>query len=46
MEIFDFNLTAEEMVEIEALDTGKGHNPDAPGLAASLMNAYDIHVND
>lgn len=46
MEIFDFALTEEEMDEIRALDTGKGYDPDAPGLAERLISAYDIHAND
>lgn len=47
MDIFDFNLTGEEMNEIRALDTGTGcHNPDAPGVAEFLINAFDIHAND
>ncbi len=47
MEIFDFALTEEEMLEIRALDTGKGcHNPDAPGVAEFLIGAFDVHAND
>ncbi|RGY97473.1 aldo/keto reductase [Clostridium sp. AM58-1XD] len=47
MEIFDFALTDEEMDKMRALDTGKGgHNPDAPGVAQFLMDAFDIHAND
>lgn len=47
MEIFDFELTEEEMNELRALDTGKGcHNPDAPGVAEFLMGAFDVHAND
>lgn len=47
MDIFDFDLTDEEVNEIRALDTGKGcHNPDAPGVAEFLINAFDIHAND
>lgn len=46
-EIFDFELTAEEMAEIRALDKGKGaHDPDAPGVGDYLLSAYDIHAND
>lgn len=47
MEIFDFELTEEEMNELRALDTGKGcHNPDAPGVAEFLIGAFDVHAND
>lgn len=46
-ELFDFELTAEEMAEIRALDKGKGaHDPDAPGVGDYLLSAYDIHAND
>ncbi|MBJ6745862.1 aldo/keto reductase [Streptococcus sp. 121] len=46
-DIFDFELTAEEMAEIRALDKGKGsHDPDAPGIGDYLLSAYDIHAND
>lgn len=47
MDIFDFELTDEEMNKMRALDTGKGcHNPDAPGVAEFLINAFDVHAND
>lgn len=47
MDIFDFELTAEEMDRVRALDTGKGcHNPDAPGVADFLIGAFDVHAND
>lgn len=43
IDIFDFNLTENEMEMIRALDTGKGaHDPDAPGLREILLNAYKI----
>lgn len=46
-EIFDFELTSDEMDAIRALDKGKGmHDPDAPGVADSLLNAFDVHAND
>lgn len=46
-EIFDFELTSDEMDAIRALDKGKGmHDPDAPGLADALLNAFDVHAND
>ncbi len=43
LEIFDFALTADEMDAIRALDTGKGHDPEAPGLGELLMNNYPVH---
>lgn len=47
MEIFDFELTADEMDAIRALDKGHGmHNPDASGVAEMLLNAFDVHKND
>ncbi len=47
MNIFDFELTEDEISQIRALDTGKGsHDPDAPGVGEMLMNAFDVHAND
>ena len=47
MEIFDFELTEDEMEQIRALDTGKGmHDPDTPGIGDMLLSAYDVHEND
>jgi len=44
LEIFDFELTAEEMQRLRGLDTGKGsHDPDAPGVGEHLLSAYKIH---
>ena len=46
-EIFDFELSEDEMDAIRALDTGKGsHDPDAPGVAEYLLSAFDVHKND
>ncbi|WP_367342361.1 aldo/keto reductase [Limosilactobacillus sp.] len=46
-EIFDFELTSDEMDAIRALDKGKGmHDPDAPGVGESLLKAFDVHAND
>lgn len=46
-EIFDFALASDEMDAIRALDKGKGmHDPDAPGVADALLNAFDVHAND
>ncbi|MDO5113254.1 MAG: aldo/keto reductase [Planctomycetia bacterium] len=43
LNIFDLELTEEELQELRALDTGKGfHDPDAPGVAEMLLNAYQI----
>ena len=47
MEIFDFELTAQEMDAIRALDRGHGvHDPDAPGVAEFLIGAFDVHAGD
>lgn len=47
MNIFDFELTEDEISKIRALDTGRGsHDPDAPGVGEMLMNAFDVHAND
>ena len=47
MDIFDFELTSEEMDKMRALDTGKGqHDPDAPGVGDFLISAFDVHAND
>lgn len=44
LEIFDFELTEEEMEALHGLDTGKGHhNPEAPGVAEMLLENYKIH---
>ena len=46
-EIFDFELTSDEMDAIRKLDHGKGmHDPDAPGVADALLSAFDIHADD
>lgn len=46
-EIFDFELTSDEMDAIRGLDTGKGnHDADAPGVGEALLKAYDVHAND
>lgn len=42
--IFDFELTTDEMNKIRAMDTGKGtHNPEAPGVGEYLLANYKIH---
>ncbi len=47
MDIFDFELTEDEMTQMRALDTGKGtHDPEAPGVAEWLVGAFDVHAND
>ena len=44
IEIFDFELTADEMNKIRAMDTGKGsHNPEAPGVAEYLLANFKVH---
>lgn len=45
-DIFDFELTSDEMDAIRALDKGKGmHNPDAPAVE-EMLSQYDVHAND
>lgn len=47
LNIFDFSLTEEEMMEIRKLDKGHGrHNPDAPGVGEMLLSAYDVHKGE
>lgn len=44
IELFDFELTADEMDAIRALDgRAPEHNPEAPGLGEMLMNNYPVH---
>lgn len=44
LDIYDFELTAEEMDAIRALDKGKGkHDPEAPGIGDYLLANYKIH---
>ncbi len=44
LDIFDFELTADEVAQIRTLDTGKGmHDPDAPGVGDMLLSAFDVH---
>lgn len=46
-DIFDFQLTSDELDGIRNLDHGKGsHNPDAPGVQEALLDAFDVHEND
>lgn len=46
-DIFDFELTAEEMDAMRALDRGHGrHDPDAPGVGEWLLSAFDVHKED
>lgn len=43
LDVFDFNLTEEEMNELRGLDTGKSsHDPDAPGVEKMLREAFVI----
>ncbi len=43
LELFDFELTEDEMDLIRAMDTGKGsHDPDAPSVAEMLLSDYQI----
>lgn len=47
-DIFDFELTSDEMDAIRALDkNGAGmHDPDAAGVEAMLLGAFDVHQDD
>ena len=43
LDIFDFELTPEELESIRALDTGKGtHDPESPAVADALRQAFVI----
>lgn len=45
LQIFDFELTEEEMNEIRAMDTGKpSHDPNEEGTAERLLAAF--HIDD
>lgn len=44
IELFDFELTAEEMDNLRALDTGKpSHDPEAEGVGEFLLANYKVH---
>ena len=44
LDIFDFELSENEMEQMRALDKGKGtHDPEAPGVGEMLLNNYKIH---
>ncbi len=44
IDVFDFELSEDEMETIRGLDTGKGsHDPEAPGVAEMLLANYKIH---
>ena len=47
LDIFDFELSNDEIKEIEKLDKDHGvHNPDAPGIGEWLLANYDIHKDE
>ena len=47
MEIFDFELTADEMDAMRSLDRGAGtHDPDRPGLREMFISAFDVHADE
>ncbi|KRK80164.1 aldo/keto reductase [Companilactobacillus nodensis] len=47
LDIFNFELTNDEMEQIKALDKNKGqHDPDAPGVQDMLLSAYDVHAEN
>lgn len=44
IDIFDFQLTPEEMDAMRSLDTGHTtHNPEAPGMGETLLKNFKIH---
>ncbi len=44
IDIFDFELTKEDVEEMWSLDTGKGsHDPEAPGVGEMLLANYKVH---
>ena len=44
MDIFDFELTENEMKLMRTLDKGEGsHDPDAEGVEEMLLSAIDIY---
>ncbi|APX71731.1 aldo/keto reductase [Companilactobacillus allii] len=45
LDIFDFELTNDEMLLIKSLDKNKGqHDPDAVGVEDMLLSAFDVHA--
>ena len=47
IDVFDFELTEDEMNEIRKLDKGHGGwNPDTEGAGEFLLNAFDVHADD
>lgn len=47
LELFDFELTGDELARLRSLDSGKGaHDPDAPGVGERLLAAFDVHKNE
>lgn len=44
IDIFDFELTNEEMSSLRALDTGNStHNPEEPGMGEKLLQNFRVH---
>ena len=44
LDLFGFELTEDEMDAIRKMDTGRGsHDPDADGVAETLLAAFDVH---
>lgn len=44
LDIFGFALNEEEMQQLHGLDTGRGvHDPEAPGLAETLLATCRVH---
>ena len=44
IDIFDFELTDDEMTQMRKLDTGKStYNPEEPGMGEMLLKNYKVH---
>ena len=44
LDLFDFELTAEEVEQLRALDKGHGtHDPNAEGVGEMLLANYRVH---
>lgn len=44
IDIFDFELTEDEMTQMRQLDTGKStHNPEEPGMGEMLLKNFKVH---
>ncbi len=47
LNIFDFELSDQQMAQLRALDTNQGrHDPEVLGVEARLLSAFDVHAED